>query len=67
MKHESPIIKVEFEYADGRVQRLTGTPAQAWLEEVNNIIAQAHIRYSRAPMSEFDWEWTTRDEMGDVS
>lgn len=60
MTDQSPIVRVEFEYADGSIQRLTGPPAEAWLEDVNNVIAAAHIRYSRSQMGDYPWEWTDR-------
>lgn len=60
MMDKAPIVRVEFEYADGSIQRLTGPPAEAWLEDVNNVIALTHIRYSRSPIEEYPWEWSKR-------
>lgn len=58
MSDHGKIIRVEMAYADGAVQRLTGKAAELWLEEVDSIIIQAHIRYSQSPMSEHLWEWS---------
>lgn len=52
-----PCVRVEFEYEDGRIQRLTGDDAKLWMEEVNNVIGLAHLRYSTPPLSDHPWEW----------
>jgi hypothetical protein len=57
---KSQMVRVEFEYADGSIQRLIGPPAEAWLEDVNNVIALTHIRYGKGPMNDYPWEWTDR-------
>ena len=61
MDGQTPIVRVELEYADGSIQRLVGPPAEAWLEDVNNIIGAAHIRYSRSQMGVHPWEWSQRE------
>lgn len=60
MDGQTPIVRVELEYADGSIQRLVGPPAEAWLEDVNNVVAAAHIRYSRSQMGEYPWEHLMR-------
>jgi hypothetical protein len=54
----SPIVRVEFEYADGRIQRLTGKDAERWLTEVNGVVGAAQLRYGQPQISEYPWTWT---------
>jgi hypothetical protein len=58
MNDHGKIVRVEMEYADGAIQRLEGPPAEAWLEDVDSVIAQAHIRYSKSPIETYPWKWT---------
>lgn len=60
MSSEAPLVRVEMEYADGTIQRLTGPPAEAWLEDVNSVIALASIRYGSPPLDKYPWEWTDK-------
>ena len=60
MAPDSPIVRVEFEYADGAIQRLSGPPAEEWLKGVNNNIISNAVRYSEAGISDYPWEWTTK-------
>jgi len=52
---------VEFNYKDGRIQRLTGEAAQRWLDAVNNLAIAANLRYSQSQMPDLEWEWTTKE------
>lgn len=56
MADKGPLVRVELEFADGSIQRLTGPPADAWLEDVNNIVALQHIRSGSKPLRE-DYKW----------
>lgn len=57
MADKGPLVRVELEYADGSVQRLTGPPADAWLEDLNNVTAFHHIRTGHSPMrTDYKWE-----------
>ena len=58
----SPLVRVEFEYADGRIQRLTGEHAESWAKNVNNIITLAAIRAGSEPMTEHPWVFTHKDD-----
>lgn len=50
------LIHVEFAYADGRIERLTGDKANEWLEAVNGqcLLGQVH----GVPMKQFRWDIT---------
>jgi hypothetical protein len=60
---DTPLDRVEFEYADGRIQRLTGDAAIAWMKDINGpIIAQA-LRYSQDQIrSDHPWQWSRRND-----
>jgi hypothetical protein len=47
---------VELEFADGSVKRLVGPPADAWMEDLNNVTAFHHIRTGNSAMSR-DYQW----------
>ncbi len=53
----NPCVRVEFEYADGRIQRLTGDDAKLWMKEVDGVIGMTHLRYSTPPLSDHPWVW----------
>lgn len=57
MSTKGKIIRIEMEYEDGQVQRLTGADAERWLREVNGILAAQQIRYGRTTLSNYEWEW----------
>jgi hypothetical protein len=57
---DSPIVRVEFEYADGRIQTLSGPPAEQWLEEINSVVAFTQIRCGQQQISDFPWKWSTK-------
>jgi len=57
---KSPIVRVEFEYADGTIQRLTGPPAEAWLEDMNNVLAVTQIRSGQPRAETYPWVWSTK-------
>jgi len=60
---KSPIVRVEFEYADGSIQRLSGPPAEAWLEDVNNVMATWQLRYGQRGEI-YPWEHFTKRPWG---
>ena len=57
----NPCIRVEFEYKDGRVQRLTEQDAEDWLKEVNGVVAAQAFRYGQSQMKEHPWVFTRRE------
>ena len=60
---DTPLDRVEFEYADGRIQRLTGDAAIAWMKDINGPIIGAAIRYGQDQIrSDHPWKWTQRDD-----
>lgn len=68
--NSSPLVRIEMEYADGTIQRLTGPPAEHWLKEVNDVIVFTTVRCGQQQISDYDWQWTDRktvrkaDELG---
>ena len=52
---EKKIIRVEFEYDDGSIQRLVGEEAAKWLDACNGQITMARVH--GLPFPEFDWKW----------
>lgn len=58
MADKSPMVRVEFEYADGTIQRLVGPPAEQWLDEINAVITFTQVRCGQRQISDFPWEWT---------
>jgi len=59
---ENPCVRVEFQYQDGRVQRLTGNAANKWLSNVNGIVSAAQFRYGQSQMKEHPWEFSRKDD-----
>ena len=53
----APVVRVEFEYRDGRIQRLTGEAAETWLKAVDNIVANGELKYGQTQMNDHPWEW----------
>lgn len=43
VKRSSTTVRIEMEYADGRVERLVGEAAEAWTEEFHNLLGIALI------------------------
>ncbi len=65
---ESPIVRVEFEYEDGRVQTLTGDSAVAWIKDINNVLVGSQLRYGRSQVGDYPWVWAYKtDETRHVS
>lgn len=61
MSEHSPVVRVELEFADGTVKRLVGPPAEAWMEDLNNVTAFHHIRTGNSAMSQdYKWEKVTQ-------
>jgi hypothetical protein len=59
----NPCIRVEFEYQDGRIQRLTGTAAEKWLKDVNGVLAAQAIRYGQTQiLHDHPWEFSRKDD-----
>ena len=54
----NPCIRVEFEYVDGRIQRLTGQAAEDWVKDVNGVLAAQAIRYGQTQTKEHPWEFS---------
>ena len=48
------LVKVEFEYENGEINKLTGKKAQEWLAAVNGQVSIARIHGCNLPA--FDWE-----------
>jgi len=61
----NPCIRVEFEYEDGRIQRLTGEAAQAWLKNVDNIVGGCEIRYGQTQMNDHPWTFFRKEAPDD--
>ena len=59
---DAPLIRVEMEFADGTIRKLEGPPAAAWLEDVDNVVMAAHIRYGRTQIETYPWEETTKEK-----
>lgn len=57
-----PCVKVELQFKSGRVQRLVGEAAEAWLKDVNNVAAAATLRYGQSQMGNHHWEITRKEE-----
>lgn len=53
MSYESAIVRVELEYANGSIQRLTGEMAAAWLEAINKAVTASQDQV----MVDYRWEW----------
>lgn len=53
---DSPLVRVELEFADGKVQTLSGDAANAWLKNVNDILALSQFRSGSPQMKEYPWE-----------
>ena len=60
MNYESPLVRVEFEYANGSIQFLTGESADAWLEDVNTAVTASR---STGPLRNYQWEWINRSPL----
>ena len=58
----NPCIKVEFEYQDGRVQRLTGSAAERWLKDVNGVLATQAIHYGQSQTHDRPWTFSRKDD-----
>lgn len=57
-----PCVRVELEYQDGRVQRLTGAAAERWIYHMNALVGSHHVRYGASPIpGDLPWERTHRD------
>ena len=61
MSDHGKIVRVEMEYADGAIQRLEGPPAEAWLEDMNSVLAAAQIRYGQSQIEIYPWQWTPEE------
>jgi len=61
-KKVSPVVRVEFEYADGRIQQLTGEHAAAWMENVNTIVGMSELRYGSPQMEDYPWKFFNKEE-----
>lgn len=48
------LVRVEMEFDDGKVQRLSGDVAEEWLQRVNGFVTLAWVHGSNFP--EFKWE-----------
>ena len=57
------LVRVEMEFADGKIQRLTGEAAQVWLKDVNGMVdlGRAHGMH----LKEHPWESTHKDNEHD--
>jgi hypothetical protein len=53
------VVRIEMEYADGKVQRLTGPEAERWIGAVNGAVFNEAVRYGTNRFVDFNWEWTT--------
>ena len=58
----NPCVKIEFEYEDGRIQRLTGQAAEDWLKDVNGVLAAQAFRYGCSQTKEHPWAFARRDD-----
>lgn len=67
MDNQSPMVKIEFEYEDGSVQRLRGPACQQWLQEVNDVIIFTTTRCGQQQLSDYQWEWTHKEDANDKS
>jgi len=54
MSDDKKIVRVELEYDDGSIHRLTGDDAEKWLEAANGQAVMSHIH--GMPFPSFDWE-----------
>jgi len=59
MPNDKKIIRVELEYDNGEIHRLTGEEAEKWLEAANGQAVMGHIH--GMPFPALDWE-IIRDE-----
>jgi len=59
----NPCIRVEFEYKDGRIQRLTEADAAKWLKDVNGVLAAQQIRYGCPQVPDYPWEISKREDV----
>lgn len=60
---ENKMVRVEMEFEDGRIQRLSGEEAQKWLTAVNGQCTMGWVH--GMPMPQFEWEVVkegTKDE-----
>lgn len=57
----NPCIRVEFEYKDGRTQRLTGQAAEDWMKDVNGVLAAQAIRYSQSQVRDHPWKFFRKE------
>lgn len=54
--HDSiPLVRIEFEYADGTVRRLTGNAAEIWKDRMDSALFMAWIHGVQSGM-ELPWE-----------
>jgi len=58
----NPCVRVEFEFSDGRIQRLTGQVAEDWINSVNNVLVAQAIRYGQSRVKDYSWECSERGE-----
>jgi len=52
-----PCVRVEFVFKSGRKQTLTGEAAEAWLKNVDDIVAAGELRYGQTQMNDHPWEF----------
>lgn len=57
-----PCVKVEMHFKSGRIQKLVGPAAEAWLKDVNNVATAAALRYGQSQMGNHHWEITHKEE-----
>lgn len=53
------LIRLEFEYDDGSIQRLTGEEAHRWFREANAAVTISTIHGAPFP-GDFQWEWVRK-------
>lgn len=60
-KMEKPkMIKIELEFDDGRIQRMTGEDANKWLEAVSDQAVFCHVH--GVPFPQMHWEIYKREQ-----
>ena len=59
------LVRVELEFADGTIKRLTGQDAERWLEKVNNVVVGVEPRLGCPQIPEFPWEIWRRSTESD--
>lgn len=58
----NPCVRVEFEYMDGRIQRLEGADAEKWLRDVNNVLVLGALRHGTSGVGNYPWTYTKKDK-----